>query len=328
LRLLEKEEAFFDLSWFGHDLRYSDGMELIPWPRIRMAAFWRIPAGKCAAYQIECHHLLLIAHGSLEVENLGRTVQAGAGDLLCLAPTTRNVLRIAQTVTYNELYVFFESPADWARRGVEEQQLFLPLHTSLRDHHEVVRALFEKICLRLERANAVDRFQCQAHLLEILALLHGCRREVGAETLKGHPDDWARVKALLEGRVTDAPPISEIAKGFGISAEHFVRQFKKRFGMPPKAYRQYSRVLWAADLLVTTSDSIKAIAYRSGFPSPQALTRAFQSWLRISPSEYRENGGRVSPSKVAVLPLEGALRLNRHVSPPDAGDQPVPIQHW
>jgi len=299
-------------------------MDLLPWPRIRLAAFWRIPAGKTAIYEIECHHLLLIAHGHLEAENLGRTVIGTPGDLIVLAPTERNVLRISETVTYHELYVFFEAPEDWQKRSLIEQHGFLPERTALGDRYESMRAWFEKICLRLERPYLSDRLECQAHLMEILALLHRSRER--SEVDGALHDDWARAKALLEGRVPDSPSIAEVAGGFGISLEHFVRQFKKRFGMPPKAYRQYSRILWAADLLGTSADSIKSIAYQTGFPSPQALTRAFRSWLQMSPSEYREKGGGPSPARLAVLPLEG-LTLNRHVSPPNMGRESVPVRH-
>lgn len=308
------------------DTRPTPKMELNPWPRIRLASLWRIPSGRSITYDLRSHHLLLIAHGRMDVRNLGRETSAQPGDLLCLAPTAGNSLRIPETVTYHELYVFFEPEAEWNRRSGEEQRAFLPLRTRLGDEYADIRSRFERICLQLRRGGVADRLESQAHLLHILADL---ARNSGEKEPIASPrvDDWARVKAFLEARVPECPSIASLAAELGISTEHFIRKFRQRFGLPPKAYRQYSRVLWAAERLRNSDEPIKAIAWRTGFPSPQALTRAFRHWLSTSPSAYRNSGGAVVRSADPLPTVEGGLQLNRHVSPPEAENDPLPIRH-
>lgn len=69
--------------------------------------------------------------------------------------------------------------------------------------------------------------------------------------------------------------------------QHFLRLFRERFGVSPKAYQMSARVNEAARLLRSTDAPIKAVAYRLGFSDAKALVRALQHHLRVRPADLR-----------------------------------------
>jgi AraC-like DNA-binding protein len=95
------------------------------------------------------------------------------------------------------------------------------------------------------------------------------------------------VSLMHRSAPTLANPISSL-----VSASHFLRQFKLRFGCPPHAYVLQRRLVRARDLLTKSRESIKVVAARSGFADQSHMTRAFQRHLRVTPRLYRESVGR------------------------------------
>jgi AraC family transcriptional regulator, arabinose operon regulatory protein len=89
----------------------------------------------------------------------------------------------------------------------------------------------------------------------------------------------------------------ELARLSAMSAGHFIRQFKKVVGLPPRHYLTRLRMRHAARLLALTGHSIEEIAEASGFPNRHYFTRVFTSEINISPAAYRRSvGGSEKPS--------------------------------
>ena len=96
-------------------------------------------------------------------------------------------------------------------------------------------------------------------------------------------------KATKELERTDKEiSVSSIAKLYNISASHFIRSFKKIYGITPNEYRQNYRVSKAINLLKMTNLSVQDIAYQCGFADPFYFSRIFNKRVGISPSEYRK----------------------------------------
>lgn len=92
-----------------------------------------------------------------------------------------------------------------------------------------------------------------------------------------------RIRESLETDVT----IQQIAQEMGVSYSSLRKLFKEHTGFAPATYQQSLRLQRAKELLTTTDQSIKEIAYRLNFESPDYFSAKFKSQTGITPSEYR-----------------------------------------
>jgi AraC-like DNA-binding protein len=88
--------------------------------------------------------------------------------------------------------------------------------------------------------------------------------------------------------------VDELARSNGYSRYHFSRVFKRSAGVPPSVYREQARMRKAIELLSTTTEKIKTIAYACGYEDPNYFAKAFRKAQGMSPREYRNTrpGGR------------------------------------
>lgn len=83
-----------------------------------------------------------------------------------------------------------------------------------------------------------------------------------------------------------------MAEQVGMTERTFSRVFAKETGVTPAAFVEIARVNRAKALLETSDWPLARVAERSGFGSDDALHRAFQRRVGVTPNEYRERFGR------------------------------------
>ena len=93
-----------------------------------------------------------------------------------------------------------------------------------------------------------------------------------------------RIRESLESDVT----IQTIAEELGVSYSNFRKLFKEYTGLSPATYQQDLRLQRAKELLSTTDMSIKEIAYRLDFESPDYFSAKFKLKTGRKPSEFRQ----------------------------------------
>ena len=91
---------------------------------------------------------------------------------------------------------------------------------------------------------------------------------------------------LEEGATPDSGAVSRIAAAVGMNESHFIRAFKQLHGITPKQYHLYVLMRRASALLAGTDMSVKEIAYTLGYEDPSSFSRAFKSFMGLSPSAY------------------------------------------
>lgn len=72
-----------------------------------------------------------------------------------------------------------------------------------------------------------------------------------------------------------------------LSYPYIIKIFKKHMNISLKKYLYTMRLEHAAQLLITTDDSITEIAYNSGFSDPLYFSTAFKKFYNLPPTEYR-----------------------------------------
>ena len=88
--------------------------------------------------------------------------------------------------------------------------------------------------------------------------------------------------------------IPQLAERVMMSERTFSRVFQKETGVSPAAFVELARVNRAKALLETSDWPLARVADRAGFGSVEALHRAFNKRVFVTPGEYRQRFGYVS----------------------------------
>lgn len=81
--------------------------------------------------------------------------------------------------------------------------------------------------------------------------------------------------------------VPALARRAGMSPRNFARVFTREVGSTPARFVESARLEAARRLLEETSEGVDEVAAESGFGSSEAMRRAFDRGLQVSPSDYR-----------------------------------------
>ena len=111
---------------------------------------------------------------------------------------------------------------------------------------------------------------------ELRASMPDAVEQVIAE-IKKHPETWWTVE--------------ELARQCNWSVSQFRRNFMRHTGMLPKEYIEESKLRHSAELLLSSSLTVREIALRFGYRDPFHFSRRFKHRFGVSPESYRSSGG-------------------------------------
>ena len=101
--------------------------------------------------------------------------------------------------------------------------------------------------------------------------------------------DQRKLNELLNDRLNEKIPLSELADEFGLSQYHFARLFKQATGFPPHEYQIQLRISRARKLLVDRPHAkIADIACELGFTDESHFRRHFRRIVGVTPSQFRD----------------------------------------
>ena len=109
---------------------------------------------------------------------------------------------------------------------------------------------------------------------------------------KGVETTFLRAMQLIDSGALNSGSIVDLATRLGISDRYLRTLFDNYIGVSPKQYSLYSQLMFAKQLLHTSSMSITDVGFASGFNSTRRFNDAFQKELQLSPSQIR----RAKPS--------------------------------
>ncbi|MEZ8194307.1 DNA-3-methyladenine glycosylase 2 family protein [Vibrio cortegadensis] len=106
---------------------------------------------------------------------------------------------------------------------------------------------------------------------------------------KGTETTFQRAITMIERGELQTQSLAELAKRLGISDRYLRQLFDKHLGMSPKQYAQYHQLMFAKQLLHTSSMSIGDVSFACGFNSIRRFNDAFKKYLKLTPSQMRKN---------------------------------------
>ncbi|MBQ6473827.1 MAG: helix-turn-helix transcriptional regulator [Victivallales bacterium] len=108
---------------------------------------------------------------------------------------------------------------------------------------------------------------------------------------QGVRHDRSSTIAYLEARMLSHPErqfnFNAEAARLGVTLTHFRRVFRETYGIPPRQFLIRCRLQRAAELLTTTTRSVKEIADLCGFANSDYFTRLFHQKFKHPPHIFR-----------------------------------------
>ena len=123
----------------------------------------------------------------------------------------------------------------------------------------------------------------------LLGLLHrnGIINNISERLDKNALSKLSVVFDHVEENISREISLEEAAALNGMNREYFCRFFKKASGITFVDYVNFTRILHAEKLLISTQESISEISNRLGFSSVSYFTRVFKNITKTTPANYR-----------------------------------------
>ena len=122
----------------------------------------------------------------------------------------------------------------------------------------------------------------------LIGLMYYRERNSELQKNSAQVDIIAKSKVMIRESLETCTTIQEIAQKLGISYSSFRKLFKEYTGIAPTMYQHNLRLQLAKELLTSTDESIKEIAYRLNFGSPDYFSSKFKAKIGMKPSDFRE----------------------------------------
>jgi AraC family transcriptional regulator, regulatory protein of adaptative response / DNA-3-methyladenine glycosylase II len=147
-----------------------------------------------------------------------------------------------------------------------------------------------------------------------------CRPELAPAVFDASRSALAR---RLGERLRDADgaaaTLEELARESGVGARHLRRLFQREWGLPPVAYAQTQRLLFAKRLLHETTLPLIDVAFSAGFRSVRRFNALFQARYRLTPGALRREV-RTDSESASAMAGEPVLQLRLEYREPIAWD--------
>lgn len=208
---------------------------------------------------------------------------------LALYPGQRHAFDIAPETPQGEFFsIKIQLPP---RCRAAREKIFAPrLVLPVADHY-LIQALRQLCQLELEEDSPARSMVCAA-LAEVLAYWPDDSHETPPSLLRDVDEEvepgMRRALDLIHERLSQPPPVDELAAAANVSCRSFLRRFRRLFGCTPRDYITACRLAHAKKFLAHRNRSVTQIADALGFSSIHAFSRWFQREAGVSPSLYKE----------------------------------------
>lgn len=285
--------------------------------RIEATAPWGVNfvPGKAARFG-------LVVRGScwLEVEGVAGSIALTAGDCYVIVRGTRYSLRdhpaSAVVNCYHALADYDESHCVWLGGGGEPATVvtgwflydgvgarpLLDLMPTLiqarmdEGRSQLLQATLQLLAMETAQPGLGSSMMV-SRLADILFIqtirAHADRAGEAAGGWLGALRDRKLMPALraIHGKVEHSWTVDELAAEAGMSRSAFAARFKDQVGSAPLEYVTRWRMFRAGNLLVRGTESTAEIAYKVGYDSESAFSKAFKRVTGIAPGAYRKRAG-------------------------------------
>ncbi|MFM2484199.1 DNA-3-methyladenine glycosylase 2 family protein [Celerinatantimonas yamalensis] len=106
---------------------------------------------------------------------------------------------------------------------------------------------------------------------------------------KGVETTYLRALRNIEQGALTQGSVAYLAERLGITDRYLRQLFQRYLGMSPKQYDLYQKLMFAKQLLHSSSLSVTDIGFAAGFNSTRRFQDAFRKQMKLRPSDIRRN---------------------------------------
>ena len=147
--------------------------------------------------------------------------------------------------------------------------------------------LFMKAIETTERENPYFQQMLAGIVNYMLGLIYMLDKNNRLDQDRHWMDQICRARIMMHENIESDITVQDIAEAVGAGYSSFRKNFKKYTGLSPASYFQDIKLQRAKDLLCMTSLSVKEIAYRLNFESPDYFSAQFRKKTGKRPSDLR-----------------------------------------
>lgn len=233
-------------------------------------------------------HFILDGQGALEIN--GKKYALSRNQIFVIPPNVENYSYRAdwQNPWFYAWIAFNGTKAEYymKRSGLDYERVTRP---SGIPSDEFTAYIYDMLkASQLTIANELDR---TASLYLILAKLIESAGSNGTYTHYDYSSETYVKYAIqyIQFNYNRGIQVNDIVDYIGIDRSWFSHVFKEKMGIPPQKYLQQCRMEHAKKLLVTTDDTVEAIAGKVGYRDPFTFSKIFKKLTGESPRSYRKS---------------------------------------
>ncbi|MGR5132412.1 DNA-3-methyladenine glycosylase 2 family protein [Vibrio alfacsensis] len=134
----------------------------------------------------------------------------------------------------------------------------------------------------------------------------------GSWAWKGVETTFQRAIKMIDQGELHHQSLADLSDRLGISDRYLRMLFEQYLGMSPKQYAQYQQLMFAKQLLHSSSMSVTEVGFAAGFNSTRRFNDAFQKCLNLTPSQVRRKAFDGLGTNRVALAYRGELNW-RHM---------------
>lgn len=227
---------------------------------------------------------LVDGEGVFSTEHV-KDVQIKAGDIFLLFPGEWHTYRPADGRQWKSYWIGYKG------RNMDDRVRFNFLSAGKPVYHigfstDIIQLY--KSAIKIAKEEPPYSQQILAGIVnDLIGHMYALERNIELSRHGAYIDMISKARMRIREGVETKVTVQEIAAELGSSYSNFRKLFKEYTGFSPAMYQQDIKLQRAKELLSTTDLSIKEIAYRLNFESPDYFSSKFKNKIGCKPSEFR-----------------------------------------
>lgn len=262
---------------------------------IRHASFSSTVKRQSTHYH-DCHQLILIKNGSIEITINGKVQSAQGGDIVIVSrfenhsirilssEYERYLLRISNSIPSNDriFSIFINRPENFSN--------IISVAPFVKDFEDIMNKI-------ISECGRNDRFSTRQQNLLINELMIDICRLLPEKLYNFNTTDFDLINSLqqeFESNYADDFSLKRLAEKYSVSVSTLSHSFKKITGVSAFEYLLSCRMTAAKTLLTKTNYPVSEIVERCGFTDSSNFSRSFKKMNGLSPVKFRKKYGHQS----------------------------------
>lgn len=230
------------------------------------------------------YQIIYITRGRGTYKSEGKkAVSIQEGTIILLFPNIKHRYRPDPETGWDEYWVGFNGT--YAQHLVEKKFFSYQQPVLVIGQDENLLRLYQQVFERVKEEDIGFQQSIAAITVQMLASVYTATQHKGLE--KKAEKLIKKVKCRLLENIHSEVDVKQLADSMDVSYSWLRKTFKSFTGLSPHQYHLQLRMQKSRDLLLSTTKSIKEVAYLTGFKSQYYFSRIFRQKMGCTPSVFR-----------------------------------------